>query len=62
VDSISGLTTDDRGFVALYFDSTKLMHGNYQLAIGGDADTDAATAVSAFKIKLVPAPSAQPAP
>jgi hypothetical protein len=62
VDSINGLTTDERGFVALYFDSTKLTPGNYQLTIGGDANTDAATAVSAFKIKLVPAPSAQPVP
>jgi hypothetical protein len=38
----------------VYFDSSKLKRGRYQLAVRGDVGTDAADAVSLFKIKLIP--------
>jgi hypothetical protein len=62
VGTIDGLVPADDGFVALYFDSSQLTRGRYQLTISGDADTDAAGTVSSFKVKLVPAVSSPPAP
>jgi len=58
VGTVGSLTTGDDGFVVLYFDSSQLTRGRYQLTIGGDSNTDAANAVSTFKIKLIPPPSA----
>jgi hypothetical protein len=54
--SVAGLVPAEDEFVALYLDSSKFVAGRYQLMIGGDEDTDAASSVSNFNIKLV-APS-----
>jgi len=54
VGAIKGLTPADDDFVTLYFDSERLSVGRYQLTISGDADTDAASAVSTFRIRLIP--------
>jgi hypothetical protein len=54
VGSMGGLIPGEDGFVSLYVDSSKLTRGRYQLALRGDAGTDAADAVSTFKIKLTP--------
>jgi hypothetical protein len=62
VSTVQGLVPADDGFVALYFDSTKLTRGRYQLTISGDVDTSAASAVSSFKIKLTPPVNSQPTP
>jgi hypothetical protein len=56
IGSVVGLIPDADGFVSVYFDSSKLMRGRYQLTIRGDAGTDASDAVSSFRIKLL-APS-----
>jgi hypothetical protein len=62
VGTIAGLMPSDDGFVALYFDSSSFTRGRYQLTISGDTDTDAASAISFFKIKLTPAVNSPPAP
>ena len=54
VGSVAGLAPDGNGFVSVYFDSSKLTRGRYQLTVRGDVGTDAADAVSLFKIKLIP--------
>jgi hypothetical protein len=52
VGTLNDLTPAEDGFVTLYFDSSKLSRGRYQLTIGGDTDTDAAAQLSTFRIKL----------
>jgi hypothetical protein len=54
VGSVAGLTPSANGFVCVYFDSSKLTRGRYQLTIRGDVGTDAPDAVSLFRIKLIP--------
>jgi hypothetical protein len=54
VGSVGGLTPDGNGFVSVYFDSSDLTRGRYQLTVRGDVGTDAADAASLFKIKLIP--------
>jgi hypothetical protein len=52
IGSLIGLVPDDQGFVSLYFDSSRLKRGHYQLSISGDVGTDAINSVSTFKIKM----------
>jgi hypothetical protein len=54
VGSVAGLIPNASGFVSVYFDSSKLTRGRYQLTISGDAGTDGLDAVSLFSIKLIP--------
>jgi len=54
VGTVSGLLPGADGFVSLYLDSSKLVRGRYRLDLRGDVGTDAADAVSTFKIKLIP--------
>jgi hypothetical protein len=61
VGAVGDLSPADDGFVVLYFDSSRFSRGRYRLTIGGDSNTDAANAVSTFKIKLIQSLSAQPA-
>ena len=54
IDSVAALIPNETGFVSVYFDSSKLALGRYQLTIRGDVGTDAPDAVSLFRIKLIP--------
>jgi hypothetical protein len=54
VGSVAGLVPNTSGFVSVYFDSSKLMRGRYQLTISGDVGTDGSDTVSLFKVKLIP--------
>jgi len=62
IGSVAGLSPHDDGFVVVYFDSSKLTRGRYQLTVGGDVDTDAANEVSRFSIKLTPASDSSSTP
>jgi hypothetical protein len=54
IGSVAGLIPDANGFVSVYFDSSKLTHGRYQLTVRGDVDTDVPDTESLFRIKLIP--------
>ena len=54
VGSVAGLIPNASGFVSVYFDSSKLMRGRYQLTISGDVGTDVPDGMSIFRIKLIP--------
>jgi hypothetical protein len=54
IGTVAGLVPNASGFVSVYFDSSVLMRGRYQLTISGDVGTDGANAVSLFRIKLLP--------
>jgi hypothetical protein len=56
VGSIANLVPDDMGFISLYFESSAFTRGRYHLTIRGDIGTDAANAISLFKLKLIPSP------
>ena len=52
VGHIDGLIPREDGFVSVFFDSSQLGAGRYQLTLSGDADTSAAAEVSVFRILL----------
>ncbi|HEY6641816.1 hypothetical protein [Povalibacter sp.] len=53
VATLGELSADEDGFVPVYFNSTSLVRGRYQLALSGDADTSAADELSSFLIRVV---------
>jgi hypothetical protein len=54
VGSVAGLIPGADGFVSVYFDSSRLTRGRYQLTIRGDVGTDPPESMSLFRIKLIP--------